>query len=192
MSNPAGPRSRTVPIVRLTVLLVVATLIGAWRVSASAAFQSSPDSLSLGHATVRVTHVERVTGLTESDLAGMAHGISGLVREDHALIRVSVAVSAGSRLTSFDTSGLRIFAGQHAVGRPPIGGSVGHGRLHARASIEGALSFVVPRNGAALSLGSISSSRRVPLLHVGTAPAGADHSGMHMGSGSPSTSRSGH
>lgn len=191
MSTRVDGRRRALPTGVLLLLLVVATVLGAWRVSASAALRADPQSLRLGGATVVVTHVERVTGLTEADLAGMAHGISGLVRDDKVLIRVYVAVSAGSRATDVDTRGLRIFAG-HGAGRPPFGGSVGRGRLHPHASIEGALSFVVPRNGDTLRLGSTSTSQRVPLVHVDTAPAGAGHAGMHMGSGSPSTSHSGH
>ncbi len=196
MTTRPDPRPRTRRTVLLALLLVGATLLGAWRMSASAALRGDPASLPLGRSTVVVTHVERVTGLTEADLAGMAHNISGLVRDDHVLVRVSVRVTAGSRATTFDTSELRIFAGAHAAGRRPVGGSVGRGRLQPHASLEGALSFVVPRNGATLRLGSTSTSRRVPLAHVDTAPAGAGHTGMHMGmhmgSGSPSTSHSGH
>ena len=94
-------------VVLLTGLLLAATLLGAWRVSGTSSASSDredPVTLRLGEATVAVTHVERVTGLTADDLGGMTHGIQGLVPDDQTMLRVSLMLTAGSRAAAYDGS----------------------------------------------------------------------------------------
>ena len=176
----------TARVTLLTVLLVVVTLLGGWRVAASTSSRHDPSTLQLDGTTVRVTHVERVTGLTPEDLSGMSHGIQGLIQDDQTMLRVSVVISAGERATTYDAGNLllRGAASPHVV--RPVGGSVGRGTLGAHASIEGAVSFVVPRSGARYVLHAVGSPESVPLLKVDQAPRGAGH--MDMGHDSPAQS----
>jgi hypothetical protein len=127
--------------------------------------------------TYRVTHAEQVRGLSDSALGGMSHGIMSLVRDDKALVTLRLVVTAGDSPASYDARVLRAFVTGSAVGARPVGGLLAPGRLAAHASIEGYLSFVVPRNGAQVALGAVGDSRRIPLLQVDQAPAGA---GQHQ------------
>ena len=181
-----GATSRTV--VLLALLLVAATTYGGLRVATGASrapVGEDVPTLAVGHATFRITHVERVDGLTNTDLSGMGHGIQGLVLDDSSMIRVSVTVSAGSDPTAFDASRLRLL--RHGMpAQAPLGGSVGHGTLRPRASVEGAVAFVVPRDGARLRLGALGTTAAVALGRIDDAPPGAGQMDMNMpGMGAP-------
>jgi len=184
-------RTWTGRVTVLTGLLVLATLLGAWRVTASAVDRHDPMTLRAGGTTVTVSHVERVTGLSADDLGGMAHGIQGLVEDDKTMLRVSVTISAGNHATAYDPGNLRLYSSASKRAILPVGGSIGAGRLAAHSRIEGAISFVVPRNGASFVLRSSGSAQSVSLTHVDKAAPGADHSQMNMGvpGGTASTSR---
>jgi hypothetical protein len=179
---PRGTRTGLSPaVVALVVALLAATVYGGWRV-ASAAPPAPADGLPtlvVGGARFSVAHVERVTGLTDADLSGMGHGIQGLVRDDSMLLRVALTVTAGDDRTVFDASRLRLVRSGHAP-QPPVGGSVGRGTLEPHASVEGILSFIVPRDGAGLQLGATGTSARLALGHVDEAPHGAGHMSMNM------------
>ncbi|MCW2866145.1 MAG: hypothetical protein JWR20_333 [Marmoricola sp.] len=177
-------------VVLLSLLLVAATTYGGVRVATGASRGAVTDdlpSLTVGHATFRVTHVERVNGLTNADLSGMGHGIQGLVLDDSTMIRVSVTVTAGGKPTPFDASRLRLVraGGKTQV---PLGGSVGRGTLRPRASVEGAVAFVVPRDGARLRLGAVGTGAQIALVKIDDAPPGAGHMDMSMpGTGASTT-----
>jgi hypothetical protein len=173
-------RTWTGRVTVLTGLLVLATLLGAWRVTASAVDRRDPMTLMAGGTTVTVSHVERVTGLSADDLGGMAHGIQGLVEDDKTMLRVSVTMSAGNHASRYDAGKLRLYSSASKRAILPVGGSIGVGRLGAHTRIEGAISFVVPRNGASFVLRSRGSDQAVSLTHVDKAPQGADHSQMKM------------
>lgn len=178
--------SRTVVV--LALLLVAATTYGGVRVATGAARDAVGEdfpTLAVGHATFRITHVQRVNGLTNADLSGMGHGIQGLVLDDSTMIRVSVIVSAGSDATAFDTSRLRLL--RHGMpAQAPLGGSVGRGTLRPAASVEGAVAFVVPRDGARLRLGATGTSAAITLGAIDDAPPGAGRMDMNMpGTGAP-------
>ena len=166
----------------LTGLLVAATLLGAWRVSgtsSSGSDRQDPVTLQLGEATVAVTHVERVTGLTADDLGGMTHGIQGLVPDDQTMLRVSLMLTAGSRAAAYDPADLWIE--RSGTGREirPVGGALGRGSLSAGANISGAVSFVVPRNGASYVLHATGTEGAIPLGMVDAAPPAPEHAGDH-------------
>ena len=173
------------PQVLLTVLLAVLTGVGGWHVALRAATQLAGPTLQVGAATYEVTHVERVTGLAEADLGGMAHGVQGMVRDDQTLVRVSVIVSAGSRGASYDPQVLRLHSSSSAAELVAVGGSLLPGRLLPHGHVEGSLSYVVARDGAQLTLHATGSRTQLPLLRTDRAPRGAGH---HM-SGSSPTSR---
>jgi hypothetical protein len=178
--RPKPSRTWTGRVTVLTGLLVLATLLGGWRVTASTVDRTDPMTLDVGRTTYTVSHVERVTGLTADDLGGMTHGVQGLVGDDKVMLRVSLTIAAGDHRTTYDAGTLLLHssASTHAI--EPVGGSLGEGTLSAHARIEGAVSFVVPRNGARFVLTARGSSATVPLTKVDTAPPGADHSDMNM------------
>lgn len=172
--NPAG-RSSTVTVraAALIALVLVGTAVGGWRAASMAAAKPAASVLLVNDGSYQVTHAEQVLGLSSSDLAGMSHGISGLVTDDKALIKVTLVVSAGDSPVSYDTGVLRLVTTGSSGSVSPVGGTLAPGRLRAHARIEGSVSFIVPRNGAQLGLRALGDPRVVPLLQVDKAPAGA-------------------
>jgi hypothetical protein len=49
--------------------------------------------------------------------------------------------------------------------------------------VDGAVSFIVPRNGARFVLRGLGATQSVPLTKVDLAPASAGHMNMNMGGG---------
>jgi hypothetical protein len=156
------------------VLCVLALTIGAWQVAQLVAARHSAVTLHAAGATYTITHVEQVAGLSDADLGGMSHGIQGLVSTKQMLIRVSLTVSAGDTATSYDPQTLTAISTRSPAVITPAGGSLTGGPLRAHARIEGSLSYVVPRDGARITLRIGSSSKTVPLVQTDDAPAGAD------------------
>jgi len=171
MTNLGAPTALTIRTVALIAAVMVATALGGWRAVSMAATGPGPSTLVVNGVSYTVIHAEQVKGLSDADLGGMAHGVQSLVSDDKALITVTLVVAAGDSPSSYDASVLRAFASGPAV--TPVGGTLSPGRLGARAQIEGSLSFIVPRNGAQVTLRAPGDSREVPLLQVDNAPAGA-------------------
>jgi hypothetical protein len=167
----------TLRAVALVVAVLVATALGGWRAASMAATSPDPTSLVVDGVSYSVTHAEQVKGLSDSALGGMSHGIQSLVTDDKALVTLTLVITAGDSPASYDASTLRAFAAGSTVGISPAGGILAAGHLKAHASIEGFLSFVVPRNGARFTLRAAGSSRELPLLRVDKAPPGA---GQHL------------
>ena len=163
--------------VALVVAVLVATALGSWRAASMAASRPDPSTLDANGVSYTVTHVEQVKGLSDSALGGMSHGIQNLVTDDKALVTLTLVITAGDSPGSYDASVLRAFAAGSRVGISPAGGILAPGHLRAHASIEGFLSFVVPRDGARFTLRARGSSRELPLLRVDKAPSGA---GQHL------------
>jgi hypothetical protein len=172
-----------VRVVALTLAVLSCTVLGAWRAVSMAAAKPDPSTLVVNGVSYRVTHAEQVRGLSDSALGGMSHGIMSLVRDDKALVTLRMVVTAGDSAVTYDARGLRAhvsgsgYAGGSTAGAKPVGGLLVPGRLEPHASIEGYLSFVVPRDGARITLGASGDSREIPLLQVDHAPAGA---GQHL------------
>jgi hypothetical protein len=162
--------------VALVAVVLAATALGGWRAVSIAATRPDPSTLVVEGVSYRVTHAEQIQGLSDSALGGMSHGIQNLVTDDKALISVTVVVSTADSPGSYDARSLGAFATGSRVGFPPVGG-MGSGRLKAHASIEGFLSFVVPRKGGQFALKALNDTREVTLLTVDQAPAGA---GQHQ------------
>ena len=181
--DPTKPiRLRAGRTVLVAVLMLAATLLGGWRVVAMAQPRPDAATFTVDVVSCRVTRAEAVSGLSDQDLSGMAHGIQGLVSDDKAIIRVSLVLSTGSASGTYDPGALRLsIAGEPAL-VAPVGGSLPPGQLRADAQIEGTIAFEVPRPGGALSLMAPGQSRQIPLLTVDTAPAGA---GQHPPDTSP-------
>jgi hypothetical protein len=170
LTQPRAARSRA-----LVVVVVFATALGVMRLVALRAPAPDSSSIRVGGVSYRVAGAEQVKGLTDADLSGMAHGIQGLVTADKALVTVSVVISAGDSPASFDPSQLEVVAGS-GTPIPAIGATLSGGPLDAHASLEGAISFVVPRDGSRLALVAPGQSHGVDLLQVDVAAPG---SGSH-------------
>jgi hypothetical protein len=151
-------------------------VLGAWRVTALVAPPPVPMTVEVGSVSYSVTHVEQVTGLTDADLGGMAHGVQSLVSNDKALVRVVVTVAAGDKDTDYDATVLTAGPAGAAHGIAPVAGSLPlHGRLSAHARLEGSLSYIVPRDGAHLVLRPGIDAAPIPLLDVDAADSTVDH-----------------
>jgi hypothetical protein len=172
-------RRRRSSIAAVGALLVVLTsALGAWRVAAVTAPKPDARTVVVGDLRYSVTQVEQVQGLTSEDLSGMTHGVQSLVTNANALVTVSVIVTAGDSAATVDPGVLRVAVAGSSTGTEPVGSTLQGGELRAHASVEGAVSFVVARNGTRLVLRALGAAREVPLLTVDVAtpePSGAGH-----------------
>jgi hypothetical protein len=108
----------------------------------------------------------------------MTHGVQSLVASVDTLVTVSVIVSAGDSDATVDPSVLRISVAGSSSDTESVGTTLQGGALRPHSSVEGAVSFVVPRNGTRLVLRARGSTREVSLLTVDVAtpePSGAAH-----------------
>ncbi len=163
--------------VALVALVVLgAATLGAWRVSGALASTPGSRSLAGGGMTVTVVDARSITGLSDHDLGGMAHGVQGLVTRGRALVQVSLVLRGGSRATHYDTTALEAVQAGSTTGVRPVGGTLARGTLAAHGRVEGTVSYVVPRNGAAFRLRLGHGGREIPLLRVGrAAPSSTEH-----------------
>lgn len=176
MARDVHSRSMRLPAVRRALLLLGVVLIaalGCWRLVVISRPVSASDVLTDRGVTYSVAHVEQVTGLSGDDLAGMGHGIQGLVSDDKVLIRISMIVRAGPVARTYDPRVLTIADGAGGIPISPVGGSLAPGGLGAGAQIEGSLAFVVPRNGHDFRLHAPGNANGIDLLTVDLAPTAA-------------------
>lgn len=173
MTTRGRSSALTIRAAALIAAVLVATALGGWRAVSMAATAPDPSTLVVNGVSYTVTHAEQVKGLSDSDLGGMAHGVQSLVSDDKVLVTVTLAVTAGDSPTSYDAGVLQAFATGSAAAISAVGGTLAPGQLSAHARIEGSLSFVVPRNGAQVSLRAPHDTREVPLVQVDDAPADA-------------------
>lgn len=174
MAATARPSSAVWRAVLPTIVCVLAVAAGGWQIAVQAAARHHTLTLRSAGVTYTITHVEQVTGLTDADLGGMSHGIQGLVGVDKMLILVSLTVSAGDSATTYDPQTLTAVSTRSPAVIPPVGGSLTGGPLRAHSHIDGSLSYVVPRDGARITLRIGNSLKTVPLVQTDDAPAGAD------------------
>ena len=164
----------TVRALALLAVVLIGTVLGGLRAASMAATKPDRSTLVVNGVSYTVTHAEEVKGLSDADLGGMSHGVQSLVSDDKALVTVTLVVAAGDSPSRYDAGVLRAYAAGSSKTIAPVGGTLSPGKVGAHARIEGSLSFVVPRNGAQLSLQAPGDPRQVPLLQVDVAPAGAD------------------
>ena len=174
MAAPARPSLSVWRVVLPAILCVLAVAAGGWQIAVQAAARQHTLTLHSSGATYTITHVEQVTGLSDADLGGMSHGIQGLVGVKQMLIRVSVSVAAGNSPTTYDPQLLTAVSSRSPAVIHPLGGSITGGPLRAHSHIEGSLSYVVPRDGARITLRIGNQSTTVPLVQTDDAPPGAD------------------
>ena len=167
------------------VVLALCTALGGWRAAIVLAGPAQGSTIELGGVTYTVTHVEQVKGLTDQDLGGMAHGVQSLVTDDNALVTVSLVVSSDGGAHGYDTGILRAVEQGTSVTLRPVGSTLAPGHLRPHARVEGAVSFVVKRDGAQLLLRAPGSGHDVPLIRVPMAAAGSGE--HHHDSTTPTT-----
>jgi hypothetical protein len=178
MPMSSGRRRRSFIAAVGAFVVVLTSALGAWRVAAVTAPKPDERSLVVGDLRYTVTQVEQVTGLTSEDLSGMTHGVQSLVASADTLVTVSVIVSAGDSDAWVDPSVLHIAVAGSPSDAEPVGSTLQGGALRPHSSVEGAVSFVVPRNGTRLVLRARGFLHEVPLLTVDVAtpePSGAAH-----------------
>jgi len=169
-------------------LVVVALALGGWRTAVlHSATATAADTIVVGDVTYRVTHAQQVKGLSADDLAGMSHGIQSLVTSERTLVTVSVVVSAGDSPATYDPSQLELVAAGTSTPIEAVGATISSGSLDAHASLEGAVSFVVPRDGSRLELRAHGQTRSVPLLQVDVPSPGETDHGHSTASAAPVT-----
>jgi len=189
VTTPIGQPSRVSRSWALVGLVVVALALGGWRTATlhAAAPGAAPNTVVVGDVTYRVTHAEQVKGLSADDLAGMSHGIQSLVTSERTLVTVSVVVSAGDKPATYDPSQLELVAVGTNAPIAAVGATISGGALDAHGSLEGAVSFVVPRDGSRLELRAHGQTRSVPLLQVDVPSPGETDHGHSTASAAPVT-----
>jgi hypothetical protein len=114
-------------------------------------------------------------GLTNQQLAGMTHGISGLIDARSSQLQVSIVMTNSKYVTAHWTAAnFRLEAARSGREFAPVGGTNESGKLAPGSSLDLVLNYVVPRTGDHFTLRVRDGSRfvRVHLIQVGKAPPG--------------------
>jgi hypothetical protein len=133
------------------------------------------DSAAMSFGALQVMEARVAPGLTNQQLAGMTHGISGLIDARSSQLQVSIAMTnskyVAARWTAAD---FRLEAARSGREFAPVGGTNESGRLAPGSSLDLVLNYVVPRNGDHFTLRVRDGNRfvRVHLIQVGKAPPG--------------------
>jgi hypothetical protein len=138
---------------------------------------------------VAVEHAETVKGLTAKQLAGAVHGVGGFVGAERALVQASITLRNGpERVLPYSLRQFTLVATAKngTVRRYPVANAtVRDGTLQPDAAVDAGLGFVIPRNGARLSLEFADPGRTTPIvidLKARTRPAtAADKAAAHHG-----------
>jgi hypothetical protein len=195
MSALAPTHSRRLAA-RATVLLIVATAVAVAGYGASlipgtlGTQQAKPTALhALKHKPVfairesapmsfgalQVVDARVAPGLTNQQLGGMSHGISGLIGANTAQLQVSMEMTNSTYDPApWSAADFRVEAARTGREFAAVGGTKESGKLAPGASLDLVLNYVVPRNGDhfTLSVRDGQSLVRVHLIEVGKAPAG--------------------
>ena len=133
------------------------------------------DSAAMSFGALQVMEARVAPGLTNQQLAGMTHGISGLIDARSSQLQVSIALTnskyVAARWTAAD---FRLEAARSGREFAPVGGTKESGTLAPGSSLDLGLNYVVPRNGDHFTLRVRDGNRfvRVHLIQVGKAPPG--------------------
>jgi len=133
------------------------------------------DRAPMSYGAMSVLDARVAAGLTNQQLGGVTHGISGLIDARSSQLELSIALTnstyAGAQWTAED---FRLEAARSGREFAPVGGTDESGTLAPGASIDLSMNFVAPRNGDHFTLRVRDGNRfvRVHLIQVGKAPAG--------------------
>jgi hypothetical protein len=138
------------------------------------------ESAPMSFGALQVVDARVAPGLTDQQLGGMSHGISGLIGANTAQLQVSMEMTnttyAPAPWTAADFRAVAARTGREFA---PVGGTKESGKLAPGASLDLVLNYVVPRNGDhfTLNVRDGQSLVRVHLIQVGKAPPGTK--GLH-------------
>jgi hypothetical protein len=154
-------------------LLLAVAAGGVRAVDLAATAGDDARTFDMAGASWQVVDVEQVVGVAQRDLmSGMGHNINGYVSDSQMMVRVAVVVSAGDHRTSFSAGWLKAYEDESRTPMLPSGGSLGAGFLAPHATVEGTVTFVVPRDGGHLVLKGRGSSHVIDLTTIAQAPPG--------------------
>ena len=138
---------------------------------------------------VAVEHAETIKGLTAKQMAGAVHGVGSFVGSDRALVQASITLRNGpERVLPYALKQFTLVATTKngKTRRYPVSNAtVRDGLLQPDAAVDAGLGFVVPRNGARLTLEFADPGRAQPIvidLQSGSGRAtAADKAAAHHG-----------
>lgn len=133
------------------------------------------DTARLSFGALQVMDARVAPGLTNQQLGGVTHGISGLIDARSSQLQVSIALTNSSYAVAHWTAAdFRLDAARSGREFAPVGGTDESGKLAPGSSLDLSLNYVVPRNGDHFTLRVRDGNRfvRVHLIQVGKAPAG--------------------
>jgi hypothetical protein len=140
------------------------------------------DRAPLSFGALQVIDSRVAVGLTNQQLGGMSHGISGLIGARTAQLQVTIEMTNSTYAAApWTAADFRVEGARTGREFAAVGGTKESGALAPGSSIDFSLNYVVPRNGDhyTLRMRDGNSSVRVHLIQVGKAPpgtAGLDHS----------------
>jgi hypothetical protein len=133
------------------------------------------DAAPLSFGAMSVVDARVTSGLTNQQIGGMTHGVSGLIDAREAQLQVSMALTNSTYAAAqWSAANFRLEAARSGRQFAPVGGTKESGLLAPGASLDLVLNFVVPRNGDhfTLRVRDGESVVRVHLIQVGKAPKG--------------------
>jgi hypothetical protein len=133
------------------------------------------ETAPVSFGALQVTAARVANGLTSQQLAGVTHGISGLIDARSSQLQVSIAMTNSKYVDAHWTAAdFRLEAARSGREFAPVGGTKEGGTLAPGSSLDVALNFVVPRNGDHFTLRVRDGNGfvRVHLIQVGKAPPG--------------------
>jgi hypothetical protein len=156
-------------VVFAIVLSVASAAVGVSSVMRSDAFRGSPlddpQVAETSFGSLTVNGGDLLGGLTSQDLAGVTHGIGGLVLSDKAQAQVTVTLRNDSDQAFVYTPEMfRMREGSAGMPIAPTGSGFEGGVIPAGTSIDLLLDFVVGRTGADLLFEFSDPGRAQPVV----------------------------
>ena len=133
------------------------------------------DRAPISFGALSVVEARVTSGLTNQQIGGMPHGVSGLIDARSGQLQVSLALTNSTYAAAhWSAADFRLEAARSGREFAPVGGTNESGSLAPGASLDLVLNFVVPRNGDHFTLRVRDGERlvRVHLIQVGKAPPG--------------------
>jgi hypothetical protein len=133
------------------------------------------DRAPISFGAFSVLEARVAAGLTNQQLGGMTHGVSGLIDARSSQLQVSIAMTNSKYVAAHWTAAdFRLEAARSGREFAPVGGTNESGQLAPGSSVDLVLNYVVPRTGDHFTLRVRDGNRfvRVHLIQVGKAPPG--------------------
>jgi hypothetical protein len=130
---------------------------------------------AMSFGALSVVDARVAAGLTNQQLGGVTHGISGLIDARSSQLEVSLVLTNSRYVPApWTAEDFRLEAARSGREFAPVGGTDESGTLAPGSSLDLSMNFVVPRNGDHFTLRVRDGNRfvRVHLIQVGKAPAG--------------------